>query len=204
MVKKYGTVAWVGFGLMLALGSVTYGVQWRRENISQTRSYEAGLRIAEHAESIDDPKRALKVWQDVVSPLNKVKPGHSNYKDAQALIAKSKQEFLALQSQVEAKEQVDTESAVEAYNLFLKAFDPDGVTVESISIDPDIDTRLIVNVGSSWAIASKTSKLDLADSLWKEWGEICNCSIPRIKFKSKTGRDLGGTGTFATAIELRD
>ena len=212
--QKYGRNLWIALGVVLALGALGaagWAGQWHQNRRAQTNAYEAAQRNIEHAKTLEDPQRSIKVWRTAINSLKKVEPGHPKYNSAQEDISAYSETFENIQKEanaLEAIEEVEARAAVEgrvaAYNAFLKAFDPDGLAVSSIALDPNIENQIVVTVGTGWGIASKTNRLDLADSLWKAWGRACECFVPRIKFKSQAGRDLGGTGMWGTAIELKD
>lgn len=213
--KKYGLKAWIGLGIVLALGLGVWGNQRYQDRRVQSNAYESAIRNAERARTLEDPDRAIKALTSASGLAKRVKPGHPKYeaaqeeilsyeKEIQAIEDKAKVDAEAAQAEETALTKAQLQEAAKDYEIFIGTFDPNGSIVSNVALDPNIDTQIIVTVGRSWGAANKTDKLDFANTLWRGWGQVCKCQGPRIKFKSQAGRDLGGTGIFGTAIDLKD
>jgi hypothetical protein len=83
----------------------------------------------------------------------------------------------------------------------------DGVVAKA-KMDPlGEGNDIIVTVGASWNRATKSERLQLAQTLWRTWAlssGLQDADAAHIRLVDHSGNRLGGSGTMGSSIELAD
>lgn len=211
---KQNLIALGGLSAALIVSLVGYSKVKHHQNL--VTQYDNAVAKAESAISRTDDANTVKEWETIrddlksaTFSLEKLVSTHPRYNEAQAAIP----EYEALQVEVvdsveQAKvaaeaEQDLVEAKVISFRTALATLDPTGRFVAQVESREEAPETIYIVVGPGWHAENKGSRLETANTLWNSWAKVCECSA-RIKFLSETGRDLGGTGVFGTAIDLKD